>query len=340
MPSILETPSNSSLSSAKKSCQINNWVELFREHTVKTRFVNLTPEFLNYLSADSIFLPNSNCKTVYENTVDNYSDSDSDSDSQSEEKNLPSFPAIEQEIREIIHTLGGRVFPKLNWSSPKDSAWISASGNLSCVDANDIFLLLKSSDFIVNDLSYKDEVQMKLCLRKWYDLQPSMEFRCFVKNNQLFAITQRDHLNYYEFLLELKSKILYCIKDFFGEKIKNTFPENDYTFDIYLTKDLKPFLLDFNPLEKETDTMLFGWEELRVSNAEEEIKEIEFRIVESQQEANFNSSSQMAFSTNRVPKDAIDMSSGVSVIDFMKNMTEQMQAGLTIDSDDEEIDKE
>lgn len=67
---------------------------------------------------------------------------------------------------------------------------------------SDIFLLLKSSDFIAHDLAhaYEDcsdaavegaegvrvrpEV-VELVLRRWFDLAPSMEFRCFVRENKL-----------------------------------------------------------------------------------------------------------------------------------------------------------
>ena len=42
--------------------------------------------------------------------------------------------------------------PKLNWSAPKDACWISATNSMECRSANDVYLLLKSSDFVVHDL--------------------------------------------------------------------------------------------------------------------------------------------------------------------------------------------
>jgi len=48
-------------------------------------------------------------------------------------------------------TLGGRVIPKLNWSCPKDATWISAAG-LVCCCADEVLLLLKSSDRVAHDV--------------------------------------------------------------------------------------------------------------------------------------------------------------------------------------------
>lgn len=98
------------------------------------------------------------------------------------------------------------MFPKLNWSSPRDASWIATTNTLKCHNPADIFLLLKSSDFIAHDLAHayedcsdaapegcpKDEAgvqrrpkTVQLILRKWFDLAPSMEFRCFVRDNEL-----------------------------------------------------------------------------------------------------------------------------------------------------------
>ena len=94
---------------------------------------------------------------------------------------------------------------------------MSVTGNLKCQTPYDIFLLLKSSDFINHDLSqlyvhnllkyplllysllifisslcisvihshFRSLDKYVLVLRKWYDLNVSMEFRCFVKNRRL-----------------------------------------------------------------------------------------------------------------------------------------------------------
>lgn len=150
----------------------------------------------------------------------------------------------------------------------KDAAWISISQSLKCTNPSEIFLLLKSSDFINHDISHAYEnccdyqepsknsnedagnenenennettsennsIPIKksitrpetfhLVLRKWYDLLPSMEFRCFVRNNELIAISQRDYVTYYDFLHEIKDELEDIILDFFEDHIQGTFDD-------------------------------------------------------------------------------------------------------------------
>lgn len=126
------------------------------------------------------------------------------------------------------------MFPKLNWTSPRDAAWISATQSLKCTSPFDVFLLLKSSDFINHDLNHiyeqcidaderkSEPIQYDLILKKWYDLQPSMEFRCFVKNQEIIGITQRD-VTFYPFLLDIKQDIEHSIYNFFEDVIRDNF---------------------------------------------------------------------------------------------------------------------
>jgi hypothetical protein len=66
---------------------------------------------------------------------------------------LPSFAELEVKIKKAIDKLGGDVFPKLNWSSPRDVPWIMNMGTLKCSTPGDVFLLLKSSEFVTHDLT-------------------------------------------------------------------------------------------------------------------------------------------------------------------------------------------
>ena len=59
---------------------------------------------------------------------------------------------FEEKVNKIIASFDGAVFPKLNWSSPKDAAWINFGSTLKCTSATDILVLLKASDFINHDI--------------------------------------------------------------------------------------------------------------------------------------------------------------------------------------------
>lgn len=69
---------------------------------------------------------------------------------------------------------------------------------LKCVNPNEVYLLLKSSDFITHDLEYAYEdctvddvtdqsksTQYHLVLKKWFEMPRSHEFRCFVRSRTL-----------------------------------------------------------------------------------------------------------------------------------------------------------
>jgi hypothetical protein len=61
---------------------------------------------------------------------------------------------LHDKIKSTIAELDGSVVPKLNWSAPKDATWISATNSMECQVPNDIYLLLKSSDFVTHDLEH------------------------------------------------------------------------------------------------------------------------------------------------------------------------------------------
>ncbi|KAL4391275.1 hypothetical protein AHAS_Ahas03G0228800 [Arachis hypogaea] len=80
--------------------------------------------------------------------------SEGTTDKAEEPSPLPSFPELELKIKESIESLGGAVFPKLNWSAPKDSAWINTCGSLRCTSFSEITLLFRASDSLVHDLCH------------------------------------------------------------------------------------------------------------------------------------------------------------------------------------------
>lgn len=83
-----------------------------------------------------------------------------------EQARLPTFPELEATINKHIASLGGAVLPKLNWSAPRvwcslglladllqDACWIAPTNSMRCTSAGDVFLLIKSSDFVTHDLT-------------------------------------------------------------------------------------------------------------------------------------------------------------------------------------------
>ncbi|KAI9303859.1 D123-domain-containing protein [Cunninghamella echinulata] len=324
----------------------NAYVTPEGEPTGPSTIVPLPTEFIDYLNADGIYLPKDGQPQAAATIEEIDSDTEYDSTTGEEEENMPQFPDIEQAIRQATEDYGA-VFPKLNWSSPRDAAWISATQSLKCTSPFDVYLLLKSSDFINHDLNHafeqceQQEQQLEdktyhLILRKWHDLQPSLEFRCFVKNRELIGITQRDMV-YYDFLPTISEELETKIYEFFEDYIRDGFGGDKYVFDIYVQQDRqKVWLLDFNPFSTTTDSLLYDWEELVKFDTDNQ--EPEFRIIQSEVEANGLVCNAPRFAANMVPKDVIDLSDGKSIAEFAEDFQRIMALSSQQDDSDSGTD--
>lgn len=310
------------------SCSLPVWYNKFKRVTIPTEFIQLDPEFVEYLLDDGpLVLPDSENATTQQYKDAEADDSDDDDwgseDGDDESATPPSFPDLESKMRQSIANLGGAVFPKLDWSAPRDAAWIAVNSTLKCTTPGDLYLLLKSSEFVMHDLTMpfkacKDEDgpsqekhEPTLVLRQWKDMATSMEFRCFVHSDRLRCLCQRDYTNFYPNLLGSKDEILDDILAFFNEKIKGKFfGERDYCFDCYRPQAGRVLLIDFNPFSPVTDSLLYEWGELanfddeNQTEAEQDAQKPEFRIIEDQASAAIRPS---IYNTSRLPKDVVDL---------------------------------
>lgn len=281
------------------NCSYDAWFPKYRNSCLKSRIVNLPPEFVSYLLEDGIILTDNDGEGGAEDEewhsagafttrprvqeIDSSDDEDEDGEnSPGRSERLPPnkrFPTTHREIIEKIAELGGAVAPKLNWSSPKDAKWISPHQNtLKCTSPDDIYLLLKSSSFVSHDLVHAFDgctdaaptrpFRPVLVLRPFFTPHVALEFRCFVKHRSLVAISQRD-LNYYDFLSGLRSALTSKIDAFFQDTLRLTFPDSSFTFDVYVPESHfaddglgKVRLIDINPWAARTDSLLFDWQEL------------------------------------------------------------------------------
>ena len=160
-------------------CSIDAWYPALRHVSIKTTVLPINDAFMHYLLADGCFVPadadhdddddnaawlsggieapiagaDGEKKLQSGNGGDRDADlhEDSDDDGEDGSDTQPRFPELEAAIAKAIERHGGAVFPKLNWSAPKDAAWV-LGGGLKCTSPRDVLLLLKSSDHIAHDL--------------------------------------------------------------------------------------------------------------------------------------------------------------------------------------------
>ncbi|OKL62693.1 Cell division cycle protein 123 [Talaromyces atroroseus] len=263
-------------------CSYHFWHPLYRALTPKARLIPLSDPFLSYLRADGIVLPPEHPSRSHI-TDDDSGIEASDSEDEEEDDDDPSaaWQDIHIQIEDTIRELDGKVTPKLNWSAPKDATWIAVTNDLQCQTPNDIYMLLKSSDFITHDLEHAfddtepdqsvpttqentntDSIPYYLVLRKYFNLNPSLEFRCFVRNRTLLCMCQRD-LNHFDFLFPMREMLVSRIQTFFDERLKDTFPDPNFVFDVYIPPPHdRVWLIDINPWAVRTDPLLFSWLEI------------------------------------------------------------------------------
>lgn len=363
----------------------------YRASALKSRFIPLTPAFLSYLREDGIVLP-SETPTSFPPPSTYFDESTStgwDDETPTPDPSI-AFAGIHQQIQETIASLGGLVAPKLNWSAPKDATWISMKKNsMECASPNEIYLLLKSSDFITHDLEHAfddcapddtitaADIRYVLVLRKWFKVNPSCEFRCFVRDRHLIGICQRD-LNHFAYLLPMRERLRDTIASYFDDTLRTTFPDKNFVFDVYLPEPYdRVRLVDINPWAPRTDPLLFSWLELltlslpkpllgipdsgpppappqpsdeelsegsnKDSRGEEEEVEWqpELRLVQKDDPEAYSFASPQ-YSAHKLPRDVVDASLGgeSAIRDFADRWKDMLEGRLEMQRPGEESDSE
>ncbi|KAL9075197.1 MAG: hypothetical protein Q9161_001883 [Pseudevernia consocians] len=275
------------------NCSYESWYLRYRSLTPKARLIPLSASFLSYLRADGIILPPEDIPSSNDSNIDEEGVEEDDAVDPSQ-----AWFDIHQKIKSTISELDGSVMPKLNWSAPKDATWISATNSMACTTPNDVYLLLKSSDFITHDLEQvfddcevesedesnegdEDEeisvdeplskIPYHLVLRKTIPaFNPALEIRCFVRSRHLLCMCQRD-LNHFDFLPRLIPKLRSLIQDSFDKNLKRNFPDENFVFDVYIPPPHdRVWLIDVNPWAPRTDPLLFSWLEILNMRGEEQ----------------------------------------------------------------------
>ncbi|TFK83813.1 D123-domain-containing protein [Polyporus arcularius HHB13444] len=311
--------------------QFSSWYPSFSNHSIKSTVVRpLSSAFREYLDSDGVFVPEGAEDAPAESSL---SDDESSDEEEDDERTRFAFPELDAQIRAAVAEYGA-VFPKLNFSSPRDAAWmLPASSPLKCMSPADVYLLLKSSDFVQHDLDVElvfdgcdpahdpqapTPYELELVLRKWYPVDRARELRCFVRQETLVGISQRDP-NYYEFWneTETQQKVLAAVTTFWETHIRGKWEQTqgDYVFDFLLTRDLsRGHIVDFNPYHPRTDPLLFTYGELHtLLLAQPQCPEL--RVVDSPSHP-AAARNAPAHQHNMVPIEALAMSSGRNVAEF------------------------
>lgn len=312
------------------NCSFPKWYQDFRSVTVRSRMIDLPDDVVKYLLSDGLVLPHGENHGLSSDLYSDNSESEEEWDIDAKSVEGPKFEKFNDSIRDCISQLGGAVIPKLNWSAPRDATWISFDKSMRCQTPTDVFLLLKSSDFITHDLTDPfrycedkectadddDQVTLtyQLVLKRWLDIAPQDEFRCFVVNNELVGISQRHDSVFYPSIGADRCVITNDILGFYKTSVEGRFVDTDFVFDVYRKSNGKVILLDFNPFGVLTDGLLFDWDELDrlKSSSDPTGNEPELRCVEDQEGIKNH-----PYQCYAVPQDFVHLSAGLDPAKFV-----------------------
>jgi hypothetical protein len=104
-------------------------------------------------------------------------------------------------------------------------------------------------------------------VREWVDIEPDMEFRGFVCNGQLNALSQYNFIFYSERLEQTKDLLPYRIKQFHDTlifpKLKERFTQYVVDFAVIGEKLDRILVIELNPFLESTNAALFSWRDER-----------------------------------------------------------------------------
>ncbi|KAK9468963.1 D123-domain-containing protein [Lipomyces arxii] len=344
-----------------RNCVFSSWHARYRKLTPKATVIKpVDTGFVEYLLADGIFLPpegeraewsSESDEEVLSNRIqelsatsrvpgsDSGSSVDWSGDDEDVNKSDPAiaFPELDAQIRKVLDNYDA-LTPKLNWSSPRDATWITTTNTLKCVTPGDVYLILKSSNFITHDLlrpfddctdaTYHQlpHHEVELVLRKWVEFNPAMEFRAFVRNRTVLGMSQRAE-HHYQFLEPLNTQIKDLILDFFDDNLRQTFPDENFCFDVYIPKPetRRVWLIDINPFAQKTDSLLYDWTDLLTIDPLVPDFDPDLRLVSADE--GVHSFSTKPFSAHMVPRDVVDASvqgGGAGIAAFAKQWKDML----------------
>lgn len=159
-------------------------------------------------------------------------------------------PDVQEVAAEVDAKIGWkRRFVRLNSRSPKDATWpYEVAATLSGKEA---MSMLMGSERALDDLCYFSHIPEHpayLCLREWvYGLSPRDEYRCFVKDGKLIAVTNYDYTQPWAGPTDGGKELRQQIDCWFEERVRPALPIDTVVFDLWARPRGGFLLIEINP---------------------------------------------------------------------------------------------
>ena len=145
---------------------------------------------------------------------------------------------------------------------------------LKCFSARDAFEMLTQSERIEQDMRLALLVfdrnghwDQNLVVREWHDIDVSQEWRCFIKDRKVAAISQYNYLPCFPDLIANRQYLADLLVSFLSVTVIPSLPDTpifqDMVIDLAVTGDAwahpKLWVIELNPYLSSTDGALFSW---------------------------------------------------------------------------------
>lgn len=186
------------------------------------------------------------------------------------------FKPLLSKIEQALVKFPEGAFFRMGSRSPKDM-FVGGKQQKAITDAFNVLELMLSSMRLFEDLSLADRLQYEpsIILREWMDIEKWTEFRCFIKDGEIVAISQYFYHEEFPQIKENLKNIEGKVIDLYNN-IKEYLPR--YTVMDVVFKNQETILLEINPYNTEgkqyTDPCLFHWNEI------EQGDKFDFRYIE------------------------------------------------------------
>ena len=211
-------------------CSMPVWYSALAEWTFPTSFIRLRDEAVSYLAA-----------------------------SDEERSKMDDFfvPGIISELSKVMARMSGAQFVSVDSCSPTDTErFESKRGAVHSADSAWRYLVLSEK---VRQAAARGEVK-HICVRPFRNMTQAREFRLFVVDGKLSAMSQYNLIRHFYRLDGVKEDYLRLAEEFV-ESVAWKIPEEKVVIDIYITSSNKVMVVDLNKWGEPTKPLLMRrWE--------------------------------------------------------------------------------
>lgn len=225
---------------------IENWLPALRALSIQTEIIPLTPAHADTLIA--LINATWEGKSTH---------------------GIPTF-ALAGDLEPALATVGGRAFVRLGSRSPKDNTGFMQPDMRPApvYSAHHAIEALSYSERVTDDLTMAMSAGYSpvIAVRRWVDMPPECEFRCFVSDSRISGITQYylDGHGPSSWINRNAAGIEATLRRYLSDVLVPLSGYQSFTADLILTHDFRVTLLEVNPPVESGSTYpgLFGLNDL------------------------------------------------------------------------------